>query len=146
LPYQTRIAFRIGLLAGGLLLVVLAAGCGNKGIYPVSGQLVDPDGKPITGMKGGAVELEGVDVKASANGSIDEEGRFRITTEKPGDGAHLGKHKVAITRPYYGPEQPAPHVIQPKYESLETSGLEITVEPRSNVIKLTVEPVQGRKR
>jgi hypothetical protein len=127
------------LLTGWLLVAVLAAGCGKKEIYPVSGQIIDKDGNPVIGMKGGAVEFESLEAKTSANGSIDEQGNFRLTTLNPGDGAHLGKHQVAITRPYYGPERPAPHVIDPKYEKYQTSGLEIVVEPKNNQIKLTVD-------
>ena len=132
-------------LGGGLLLIVLL-GCGQKTIYPVAGQLVDPDGNPITGMEGGAVEFESAEAKSSANGSVDAQGRFRLTTERPGDGAHVGKHRVAVTRPYTSPDTPAPYVIHPKYETFATSGLEVTVEPKSNDITLKVERYKGKKR
>jgi hypothetical protein len=112
----------------------------------VEGQLVDPEGNPITGMQGGSVEFEALDAKASANGPIDENGRFRLTTRKPGDGAHLGRHRVAISRPYVGPERPVPHVILPRYEDVEKSGLEVVVEAKSNNLTLTVERVRGKKR
>jgi hypothetical protein len=127
-----------------LALAILAAGCGSKKIYPVHGKIVDSEGKAIAGLKGGAVEAEAVDAKASANGSIKEDGTFQLTTERPSDGAYLGKHRIAIMRPYLGPEQPAPHVIDPKYEKIETSGLEITVEPKENSVTLTVDRVKKR--
>ncbi len=130
------------LVGAAVLLAGLVSGCGQRQIYPVSGQVVDAEGNPITQMKGGAVEFQAVDARASANSSLDEQGRFRLTTEKPGDGAHLGKHRVAIMRPYFGPERPAPHVIDPRYESFETSGLEVTVEPKNNEIVLRVERVK----
>ena len=126
-------------LAGSILLVFLAAGCGTRLVYPVSGQIVDKEGKPVTGIKGGAVEFESLDHQASANGAIDEDGKFRLTTLTPGDGAHLGKNRVLITRPYFGPEQPAPHVIHPKYQKYQTSGLVVEVEPKNNQITLTVD-------
>jgi hypothetical protein len=129
-----------------VLLAVLAAGCGQQQIYPVHGQLVDPDGNPILGMKDGSVDFEALDAKASANASIGEDGSFRLTTNKPGDGAYLGRHRVAITRPYFGPERPAPYVIDPKYEKFETSELVVTVEAKVNQIKLKVERYKGRKR
>jgi hypothetical protein len=122
-----------------LFLAALAGGCSQQVIYPVHGRIVDPDGRPITGLKGGAVEFQSLEAKMSANASIDENGEFRLTTETAGDGAHLGKHRVAILRPYYGPEQPAPHLIHPKYESFDTSGLEAIVEPRDNQVELKVE-------
>lgn len=124
------------------IFTLCVSGCGTKTIYPVHGQIVDADGKPITEMKGGAVEFDCVDAKSSANSSIDEAGKFRLTTQSPGDGAHLGKHRVAITRPYIGPEQPVPHVIDPKYEKFETSGLEVVVEPKDNAITLKVVRVK----
>jgi hypothetical protein len=126
-----------------VLWAMLAAGCGQKSVYPVRGQIVDAAGNPIAGLKGGAVEFESVDVKSSANGSIDEQGNFRLTTSSPGDGAHVGKQRVAITRPYFGPERPAPFVIDPKYEKFETSGLEAVVEPKENVIQFKVELFKG---
>jgi hypothetical protein len=125
-----------------VLLPMLLTGCGEKTIYPVRGQIVDRAGNPIAGLRGGAVEFESVDTKSSANGSVDEQGNFRLTTSSPGDGAHVGKQRVSISRPYFGPERPAPFVIDPKYEKFETSGLEILVEPKENVIQLKVELVK----
>jgi hypothetical protein len=122
-----------------LLLLVALAGCGRRTIYPVHGRVVDADGEKIEGLAGGAVEFESVDVPMSANGVIDGEGKFRLTTKHPGDGAHLGKHRVMITRPYFGPDTPAPHVIHPRYESPETSGLSVVVEPKDNEVVLKVE-------
>lgn len=118
---------------------LFAGGCSQRTIYPVKGTLVDMDGTPITTMKGGAIEFQCLDAKISANGSIDEKGEFRLTTETPGDGAHVGKHRVAILRPYLGPETPVAHVIDPRYEDFETSRLEVTVEPKENEIELKVE-------
>ncbi len=132
---------RIAALFFGLLLVIFG-GCGKQTVYPVSGTIVDADGKPITELKGGAVEFESLEGKSSANGSIDENGKFRLTSKTPGDGAELGKHRVVITRPYIGPENPVPHVILPKYEKHGSSGLEVTVEPKNNVIELKVERIK----
>ena len=137
---------RLGRALGGGVALLLLFGCGQKTIYPVSGQLIDPDGKPITGMAGGAVEFEATDVKSSANGSIDENGRFTLTTERPGDGAHVGVHRVAITRPYTSPDTPAPYVVHPKYESFATSGLVVNVEPKTNEVTLKVERYTGKGR
>jgi hypothetical protein len=132
------------ILGGLAVLAVVMAGCGDRVIYPVRGQLVDADGNPITGMKDAAVEFECVDAASSANGTVNDDGTFTLTTEKAGDGAHLGRHRISIQRPYLGPEQPAPHVIDPKYESFETSGLEYVVEARSNDVKLVVQRYKRR--
>jgi hypothetical protein len=146
LSKRTGAVGRAGSLLGGwALLAAVSAGCNAKPIYPVRGRIVDPEGKAITGLKGGAVEFEAVDVKASANGPIEEDGTFRLTTERPGDGAHLGRHRVAITRPYFGPEKPAPYVIDPKYERFDTSGLDVTVGPKDNEVRLVVGRYRGRR-
>jgi hypothetical protein len=121
------------------------AGCGQRQIYPVHGRLVDPDGKPLTELKGGTVEFENQQFKSSAMGVIDADGAFWLTTRKPRDGASLGKYRVCISRGYVSPEQRAPYVIDPKYDSFATSGLEVTVEPKDNEVWLTVERARGRR-
>lgn len=131
-----------GLVAG--LTAVFLAGCGNPTIFPVHGQILDANRKPVTELEGGTVEFESTDGKTSANGPIDAEGRFRLTTERPGDGARVGPNRVAITRPYRGPDTPAPRVIDAKYDSPATSGLEVDVKPTRNEIELVVERVAPR--
>ncbi len=126
-------------LVFSIVVIGIATGCGKQTVYPVSGTIVDSDGKPITELKGGAVEFEALDGKSSANASIDEHGKFRLTTKSPGDGAAVGRNRVVISRAYIGPENPVQHVILPKYENHETSGLEVIVEPKNNVIELKVE-------
>ena len=128
-----------------MVLVALAvAGCGQRQIYPVHGQLVDPDGKALTELKGGTVEFENAEFHSSALGVIEADGSFWLTTRQPRDGAFLGKNLVCISRPYATPEQRAPYVILPKYDAFATSGLAVTVEPKHNEIRLTVERVRGR--
>ena len=139
-PTRFHFGSRIGT---ALLLATLVIGCGKKDIYPVRGQIVDPNGNPIGALQGGAIEFEAIDGMTSANSSIDENGNFRLTTMTPGDGSHVGKNRVVITRRYVGPETPVPHVILPKYEKFETSGLEATVEPKDNVLTIQVELDKG---
>ncbi len=129
----------------GLLLPFWLAGCGQKLIYPVHGRIVDPQGNPVTGLKGGAVEFEALEGKSSANGSIEADGSFTLTTKTPADGAHVGKNRVLIQRPFISPERPVPPVIEPKYEKFETSGLVIQVEPKNNEVELKVDLAPGRK-
>jgi len=128
-------------LIGAILLVAMAAGCGQRLVYPVKGQIVDKQGNPVQGLKGSVVEFESLDHKASANGVVDEKGEFKLSTNAQGDGAHVGRQRVAIIRPYIGADRESPHVIDPKYEKFETSGLTITIEPKTNVIKLEVDLV-----
>jgi hypothetical protein len=128
---------------------LLAAGCGGRGTYPVSGTLVYPDGTPAKELKGSRVIFEGTgtDGKSySAEGEIDDEGRFRLTTTRPGDGAVPGKNRVLIERRMLDPERAAPPVILPKYERFETSGIEREVKPQANDFTITVEPIPTRKK
>ncbi len=123
-------------------LLLFSAGCGRSDIYPVKGRVVDMQGQPIAGLKGGSVEFESTNPPSSANGVIEADGSFRLTTKVLGDGARLGKHRVMIMRPFFGSDSPRPFAIDPKYENSTTSGLEVTVQPRDNVVELKVERIQ----
>jgi hypothetical protein len=126
-----------------LVLVLLAlpgtAGCGSR-TYPVEGRVVFRDGKEATELAGGFVTFEAEESQVSAQGEIQPDGTFRMGTFKPGDGAVPGRHKVLVMpRPADNPDRPPPPVLHPRYQRLETSGLEVTVEPKKNQVTLTVE-------
>lgn len=132
----------------GLVALLLAAtGCSSQKFYPVRGQIVFPDGKPVTGLEGGSVIFEGTaaDGKSfSAAGAIGADGRFELTTERPGDGAVAGKNRVMIQPQIVAPDKPPRRVILATYDSVTTSGIEIEVKPESNDVRITVEPVAGK--
>jgi hypothetical protein len=133
-------------LLTGLALVALAIpGCKGTKIYPVEGVVVDAKDQPIKELKGSVVEFDSLEEKISANGVIDEHGKFKLTTKTPGDGAWLGKHRVLIARGEVEVDVKTPRVILSKYEAFETSGLEATVEAKSNHITLKVERIKGKK-
>jgi hypothetical protein len=115
------------------------AGCGERNLYSVRGQIVDKAGNPIGELKGSSVQFENLENKSSAHGVVDDKGEFRLSTNAPGDGAWPGKCRVAILRVERGPDIKVPHVIDPKYENFETSGLVETIEKRDNSLKLQVE-------
>lgn len=81
------------LLAGG------AGGCGSGDrpyvapTLPVKGK-VTYNGKPLTR---GNINFQPVDIGREANGSIQPDGTFVLTTFKDGDGAVPGVHRVAVT-------------------------------------------------
>ena len=82
--------------AAPLALVVVATGCGSGvSVYPVEGKVIY-NGKP---MKGGGVislvPLSNQEGKA-AGGEIDEEGNYKLTTYRPGDGSMAGEFRVVI--------------------------------------------------
>jgi hypothetical protein len=71
----------------------------------------------------------------AATGELDPEGRFKLTTYSPGDGAVLGSHAVSVTAleemKDVLPEQrsglPKP-IVPEKYLSHTTSGIKIEVK------------------
>jgi len=129
------------------LLAILAFGCGSRITATVNGQLVYPDGTPAKGLEGHVVIFEGVGPDGknySANGVVNAQGEFELTTEKPGDGAPIGLCKVMIARRQIDAERTAPAVIDRKFESFDTSGLEFEVKPGANRPTLTVTPLKKK--
>ncbi|MBA4192040.1 MAG: hypothetical protein C0467_29025 [Planctomycetaceae bacterium] len=111
------------------MAVLVVSGCG-AGFAPVRGKVVYPDGTPVTDMPNAQVVFEGVGADGkgySAAGTLDADGHFVLTTEKTGDGAVAGKNKVLIAPYIPNPEQPPPKVMDPRFESFATSGLEAEV-------------------
>lgn len=131
-----------------LSLVLLAAvGCGGSKYQPVTGQIVFADGTPVTGLEGGQIVFEAAATTGSpptATGSIDAEGRFKLGTDQPDDGATAGLNKVLISPPDSSGDVPLPPVIHGKYEQFSTSGLEYEVKPGPNDFKITVDPPTKR--
>ncbi|HEV3204022.1 MAG TPA: hypothetical protein VGY77_06555 [Gemmataceae bacterium] len=129
-----------GLAVIGLPLLVVI-GCGGKKLYPVEGKVVFPDGTP---MIGGWVEFEPMDGKAnvSAKGQIQKDGTFRLGTNREGDGAIEGRHRILIVPPLpprleeRGALKP---LIAQRFQRFETSGLEFTVTPGKNFCPIKVE-------
>lgn len=81
----------------GLLLLVLAIGCGDDGrppLVPVSG-VVTLDHEPIAGAAVMFMPLAG---GRPAQGVTDAAGKFRLTTFDDNDGALVGNHQVTITK------------------------------------------------
>jgi len=76
-------------------LVVAAANSGCRrgpAIVPVSG-VVEVDGKPLPS---GSVMVIPVDGRP-ASGTIGRDGRFTLTTFRPGDGVLTGTHQVVVS-------------------------------------------------
>jgi hypothetical protein len=116
----------------------------------VEGTIVWSDGTPAKELKGGQVIFDSAELKVSARGEIDEEGRFTLRTANPNDGAQVGEYDVAIVehRPSTGGEGSAlaPQKLDSKYYDNKTSGLKATVKSGPNPIKLTVERMPPGKK
>ncbi len=128
-------------------LVLTVAGCSGKGLVPVEGQVVYPDGTPVKGLDGGQVVFRSAGTggaSSNATGTIDAEGRFKLGSLTPGDGAARGTYQVLITPPDPTGDVPLPRAIDPKYEKFETSGLEVEVKAEPNTVTLKVEPFRKK--
>ncbi|MEX0642992.1 MAG: hypothetical protein WD468_09850 [Pirellulales bacterium] len=136
------------------LLALMTTSCSSGALktYPVEGHVVYDDGSPV---KGGTVDFEtvvgetadGQPRRVYANGAIDADGTFRLLTNREQEGVVAGVHRVAIGEtPETGSDfdvmqasrRKKPTVL-PKYANYDTSGLEVTVEPKSNAITITIK-------
>lgn len=123
------------------------AGCGAK-FYPVRGTVTLADGSPLAK---GLVIFERVDggPPLTARGNIGPEGRYELSTERPGDGVPPGRYKACIN-PLDASDAPDEEKVLPfdvKYMNLKTSGLEfeVTAGPNDFPIKLTAPPTKSKK-
>src|SRR5262245_46225604 len=138
-------------LRGRLPAVVVAvtllglAGCAGPKLYPVRGKVVWENGAEARELAGGLVVCESAEGAVSARGDIQHDSSFQLSTYKPGDGALPGKHRVAVVENKPG-EPPPPPIIDRTFFSVETSGLEINVEPKTNECTLKVRrALPGRR-
>jgi hypothetical protein len=136
-----------------LLGILACLGCGGRRMYPVEGQVVWADGTPAKELAGGMVQFDLITDNAkesvSPQGIIGEDGRFRLGTAKPGDGAPPGKYRVLVmpliwTEGMLGDKPPPPPVLDPRFQSFDTSGLEVVVEAKSNDVPIKVERIRKR--
>jgi hypothetical protein len=122
------------LLASGLLALV---GCGS-GYYPVRGTITLEDGRPLGK---GMVVFESTDGTQMARGAIQADGKYELSTGRPGDGVKPGRYRVLVN-PLDLSDVPDEQKVLPfdvKYTRLDTSGLEVEVKAGDNdiPIKLT---------
>lgn len=139
-----------------LPVVTGCSGGGPVATYTVTGSVKLPDGTPLAG--GRMLLRPDENSKYSARGEIAEDGTFTLTTFKVGDGAIAGNHRVMISPPIARESldavatrssRRAPAMIDPRYESLQTSPLSITIVSdgsSENHFDLIVEPPKKGKR
>lgn len=130
---------RIHSAAMAALLLLCLAGCGQK-THPIEGLVVFEDGTPAKELKGYNIMFQSVEGKMGADGRIKDDGTFTVGTFKDGDGAIVGRQRVAITTPMpEGDQMRKPSLILDKYQSFETSELEIEVKSGKNSVKIEVK-------
>ncbi|HTN74095.1 MAG TPA: hypothetical protein VL096_02570 [Pirellulaceae bacterium] len=123
-----------------LVLSLLATGCDSGGLktYKIPGKLVYEDNTPVPGAS--LIFQTTVDGEViSAQGMVNPDGSFKLTTFKPDDGVLAGEHTVSVAPlpPGDGEARPQPPVPQ-IYWDLKTSGLKGKIEPTTKEIVLTI--------
>ena len=95
----------ISLFAACVVILQVAVGCWQPKMAKVSGA-VTSQGRPVPDAIVQFVPTKG----PGAAGRTDTEGRFSLTTLKPGDGAFLGPFRVTVQPfiPGNDPEKPTP--------------------------------------
>ena len=128
-PVRPSFYNRIALLGLAAITIAAVTGCGDGRFptAPVSGS-VTLDGKPLTNGTVIFTPKQGW----PAQGTLDSEGRFTLTTYNAGDGAILGPNQVVVIavteedpnehfeRP---PSRPVQSLIPERYGNQSTSGL-----------------------
>jgi hypothetical protein len=87
-------------IVGAAALAILMPGCSGQATSPVEG-VVLLDGKPLAGA---SVQLVPQGEGRDATAQTDAQGRFRVSTFRPGDGALPGTYKVVISPPIGTPD------------------------------------------
>lgn len=83
-----------------VVLFLICGGCGENGSTTPAGSTVPVKGKvtykgqPLTE---GDVAFEPLDTGRPANGKVEADGSFTLTTFKDGDGAVIGTHRVGVS-------------------------------------------------
>lgn len=137
-----------------LLLLFTGAMCGcgkGDGPFPVEGTVVWEDGTPATELNNALVIFDLPAKQTSARGNIKPDGTFRLTTNKPDDGALAGDYKVLILevgrKSAAGPEGAniAPGAMDSMYSDPSTTDLRVTVKPGANPVTLKLKRAPKEK-
>ena len=89
---------RLALAVTAIWVALIVVGCGSRGMGQVKGK-VTVGGVPVTSGAIMFYPAEG----PGAVGDIGADGTYTLRTHKPGDGAVVGSHKVAIHSTGVGP-------------------------------------------
>src|SRR5262245_35440518 len=116
-----------------LALVLPGCGSGEVPVFPVRGRVLDKQGNPAAGA---LVVLQplGAEAKSTrAVGRTDDNGEFKLTTNKENDGAPAGEFAVTVTwpTPKKTPfDAEGPDKLGGALATAEKSKLRFTVEKR----------------
>jgi hypothetical protein len=130
---------------GAILAVLVLVGCGSgkRAVFPVHGQ-VTFENKPVANALVTFQPLDGPELERSSQSILTEEdGSFAATTYAKGDGLPVGKYAVTVTwlvaprgsKATGEEDMVRVNQLPQRYSRPESSGLQITVEPRPNELE-----------
>ena len=124
-----------------VVVALVALGCGDANRVNVRGKVTfSDDGSPLTR---GIVCVD--NDKVMARGTLQPDGSYAIGVEKDGRGIPPGSYKVSILfaqEEIPGGEPYSPRynkLIDDKYASRHTSGIELVVDPSTTRFDITVD-------
>ena len=124
-----------------VVVALVALGCGDANRVNVRGKVTfSDDGSPLTR---GIVCVD--NDKVMARGTVQPDGSYAIGVEKDGRGIPPGSYKVSILfaqEEIPGGEPYSPRynkLIDDKYASRHTSGIELVIEPSTTRFDITVD-------
>jgi hypothetical protein len=121
-----------------LTVAVLASmiGCGQSEslpklqVYEVKGQVLLPDGKPLSG--GWIYFVPKGDLTITPSAQIGSDGTFAVETGGSGSGAPTGDYKLRIETPQFHTAKGQKPIVPIKYNDEDSSGLVVTVRAEAN--------------
>src|SRR5262249_49133907 len=118
-----------------------AEGAKKTAVYPVTGKVLLPDGKPLTTGRVVFVSNDGI---TNATGTIGGDGAFTLSSGVSGEGAPAGEYKVRIdpteTKQVAKNARPGSALSFPgKYTDEDASGLTWTVKPEPNSVEFKLD-------
>ncbi|HEY7427057.1 MAG TPA: hypothetical protein VH682_22670 [Gemmataceae bacterium] len=131
-------------------LLVMAVGCGNKGLHPVHGEVHFPDGTPLTH---GRVAINSVNgIHGASSDPLGPDGSFTLGSFKPDDGVPVGQYTVCVTGAVQPPASeaealgPPKYLIHQRFTDPAKSGLTFEVKADGdNVLDITVEKPPAKR-
>ncbi|MDR0337691.1 MAG: carboxypeptidase-like regulatory domain-containing protein [Planctomycetaceae bacterium] len=115
-----------------VLLCLALSGCGN-GFIPVHGKVTFEDGSPLT--QGGIAFSTATFM---ADGKIQADGSFTLTSSKPGDGLPPGNYTVTISASKTDDKERTIYLVDPKFGDVTTSPLTAEVSGNQKIFDFQV--------
>jgi len=129
-----------------LLLTLSVVGCGPPRVaqvttVPIKGKVVLANGQPVTAGRVTFVSKETNVGGVEPFGDLQKDGTFSLMTQKPGDGAPVGRYLVWIDLVDYRnpPKTFSSSPVPTKYRSSSTSDLAVEVKAGESELTLTLK-------